>query len=293
MQQQPYPEMGFPETVQGYGAPGMPQPYGGSAYAAAPMPGPPMGFAPGPAVAPVGGFAPEVGGNVPAVRGPGIPGARYMGAVQDQETGTIIDRYVVTKRKPIPVQKRVPEVQEYMTYRVAHVPETRTVQVPVERMVPREETVMVPRVKMVPVREMVPQKVTKMVPQTFMTERSFTIQKPVRVPEKQQRTIMKVFEGQKIIETKEVHEYERPRLIPGRFRGASAQDPEPVGVEWRHAYYQGDAMPMDPYQGAQYATNDNTSPAAGQGYPTYDGGMGQIDPNARGEIQGPQRGQIH
>eukprot|EP00961_Rhodomonas_salina_P070269 943490-Rhodomonas_salina.2 len=27
---------------------------------------------------PVGGFAPEVGGQVPAVRGPGIPGARYF-----------------------------------------------------------------------------------------------------------------------------------------------------------------------------------------------------------------------
>jgi len=242
---------------------------------------------------------PPGGAGVPSVRGPSVPGARYAGAVQDPESGTIIDRYVVPKRRAVPVQKRVPEVQEYMTYRVGHVPETRTVQVPVERMVPKEETVMVPRVKMVPVREMVPQTVTKMVPQTFMTQKEFTVQKPVRIPERQQRTIMKVYEGQKIIETKEVLEYERPRLIPGRFRGAQAQQPEPVHVEWKHAYYQGDAQAQgyggaygSGYGGGGYEHDPYYNPAGHyhthDGYGGHDHGPGP-EAYGRTEIQGPSR----
>lgn len=53
-------------------------------------------------------------------------GHRFIGAVQDPETGTIIDKYSVPRRRAVPVQKRVPEVQEFMTYRVVHQPEVPT-----------------------------------------------------------------------------------------------------------------------------------------------------------------------
>lgn len=57
-------------------------------------------------------------------------------------------------------------------------------------------------------------------------------------------------------------EFERPRLIPGRFRRRQEQEPEPVGVEWKHAYYQ-DGMQyntQDPYYNPAYQTYEYVPP---------------------------------
>lgn len=34
----------------------------------------------------------------------------------------------------------------------------------------------------------------------------------------------------------QILEYERPRLIPGRFRGVTATEPAPRGMEWGQMY---------------------------------------------------------
>jgi hypothetical protein len=80
---------------------------------------------------------------------------------------------------------------------------------------------------------------TIMVPETFMTTQSVTVQKPVGVVQNRQRTIQKVIEGQKIIDSQQILQYERPRVqvIPGRMLGAEQPGVQQVGVQWNRAYY--------------------------------------------------------
>jgi hypothetical protein len=48
---------------------------------------------------------------------------RYVGAIQDPTTGSVIDRYSVPQRGVVPVRTVVPEVQEYQVYGQTMVPE--------------------------------------------------------------------------------------------------------------------------------------------------------------------------
>jgi hypothetical protein len=48
---------------------------------------------------------------------------RYVGAIQDPTTGSVIDRYAVPQRGVVPVRTVVPEVQEYQVYGQTMVPE--------------------------------------------------------------------------------------------------------------------------------------------------------------------------
>eukprot|EP00960_Hanusia_phi_P060558 764539-Hanusia_phi.AAC.12 len=77
-----------------------------------------------------------------------------------------------------------------------------------------------------------------MVPETIMTTQQVTTQKPVRTVQTMQRTVNKVVEGQKIVESQQVLEYERPKLIQGRFLGAKHTTPQEVDLRWTTEYYQ-------------------------------------------------------
>ncbi|EKX35558.1 hypothetical protein GUITHDRAFT_118265 [Guillardia theta CCMP2712] len=153
------------------------------------------------------------------------PSVRLEGSYKTS-TGSIIDRYIVPQRGVIPVRSVIPEVQQYQVHGTATVPEVKQVQVPRQRMVQVKETVMVPQTRI------------KMVPETVMTTQQVTTQKPVRTVQTMQRTVNKVVEGQKIVESQQVLEYERPKLIQGRFLGVKQTTPQEVDLRWTTEYYQ-------------------------------------------------------
>eukprot|EP00802_Teleaulax_amphioxeia_P011953 Tamp_11991.p1 GENE.Tamp_11991~~Tamp_11991.p1 ORF type:complete len:192 (+),score=30.75 Tamp_11991:495-1070(+) len=152
------------------------------------------------------------------------------------------------------------------------VPETRHIQVPKQIMVPVQETVMVPQVR------------TKMVPKMTTETRAVTVQKPVQTVQNMVRTVNKVVEGQKIVQSHQVIEYERPKVIQGRFLGMRQAGISEVGVQWTGQYYSGGSQQSEvaaagPVQyvrgGSQYVTA--TSPSlqyASPGYQYADAGYG-------------------
>jgi hypothetical protein len=154
------------------------------------------------------------------------PGARYSGTITDPNTGALIDRYVVPQRGAVPVRQVVPEVQTYQVVGETTVQETRQVQVPAQKMVEVEETVMVPQVR------------KRLVPQTYMTTQTITVSRPVKTVQNMQRTVHKVIEGQKIVESEQIIEYERPKIISGRYLGTQQAGVREVGVQWKSHFYQ-------------------------------------------------------
>ncbi len=99
-------------------------------------------------------------------------------------------------------------------------------QVPKQIMVPVQETIMVPQVR------------TKMVPKMTTETKAVTVQKPVQTVQTMVRTVNKVIEGQKIVQSHQVIEYERPKMIQGRFLGKQQAGITEVGVKWTGQYYQ-------------------------------------------------------
>ena len=99
-------------------------------------------------------------------------------------------------------------------------------QVPKQIMVAVQETVMVPQVR------------TKMVPKMTTETKAVTVQKPVQTVQTMVRTVNKVIEGQKIVQSHQVIEYERPKMIQGRFLGKQQAGITEVGVQWTGQYYQ-------------------------------------------------------
>jgi len=183
---------------------------------------------------------------------PNLPaGARYSNTYTNSATGSVIDRYVVPQQGTVPVRSVVPEQQQYQVKGQAMVPETRHIQVPKQIMVPVQETIMVPQVR------------TKMVPKMTTETKAVTVQKPVQTVQTMVRTVNKVIEGQKIVQSHQVIEYERPKMIQGRFLGKQQAGITEVGVKWTGQYYQkgvqavAAASPVQYVGGAQttYATS--------------------------------------
>jgi hypothetical protein len=180
-------------------------------------------------------------GVSPAVDPPAnLPaGARYQTTVRGTN-GALVDRYVVPQRSSVPVRSVVPEQEEYEVRGEKNVAETQHIQVPRQTMVPVQETIMVPQVR------------TRMVPKTYMETQARIVNKSVPTVQKMVRSVNKVFEGHKIIESEQVIEYERPRTIQGRFLSATQGNSAEVGVEWTSQYYQqethGVAAAMGPVQ---------------------------------------------
>jgi len=167
-----------------------------------------------------------VGSPVPQSAPPNLPyGARYQDTVQ--RGGSTIDRYVVPQRGTVPVRSVVPEQQQYQVTGQVMVPETRHVQVPKQIMVAVQETIMVPQVR------------TKMVPKMTTETRAVVVQKPVQTVQNMVRTVNKIVEGKKIVESHQVIEYERPKMIQGRFLGMRQAGIQEVGVQWTGQYYSG------------------------------------------------------
>jgi len=183
-----------------------------------------------------------------------VPGAKYQSSFTNPETGGIIDRYIVPQRSAVPVRQVVPEVQQFSVSKQIMVPDVKEIQVPQTRMVPQQHTVMEKRIKMVPVEEMVPRTVTKMVPEQYMTTQQVRTERAVTVQQPMQRTIQKVIEGQKIVEAAKVIEYERPRVIPGRYIGQSQTAAREVGLQWTKQYYSGVSQAQASGQAVTVAT---------------------------------------
>jgi len=207
------------------------------------------------------GYAGGFGSPVPASAPPNLPpGARFQDTVRGPN-GSIIDRYVVPQRGTVPVRSVVPEQQQYQVTGQVMVPETRHIQVPKQVMVPVQETVMVPQVR------------TKMVPRMTTETRAVTVQKPVQTVQNMVRTVNKVVEGQKIVQSHQVIEYERPKVIQGRFLGMRQAGISEVGVQWTGQYYSGGSQvaAAGPVQyvrgGTQYVTA--TSPSLQYAQPGY------------------------
>jgi hypothetical protein len=151
------------------------------------------------------------------------PGAAYTGSTARAD-GAIIDRYTVPQRQPVPVRTVVPEVQEYQVYGQTTVPETKHIQV--QKMVQVQETVMVPRQEVRTV--MVPEQRTKTVPQ--METQAIQVPKVMQTVQTMQRTVGKIIEGQKFIDSEQILEYERPRQ--GRFLGRSVTQGRETAPQW-------------------------------------------------------------
>ena len=144
----------------------------------------------------------------------------------------------------VPVRSVVPEQQQYQVKGQVMVPEKRHIQVPKTIMVPEKYTVMVPQVR------------TRMVPKITSETKAVMVQKPVVTMQNMVRTVQKVIEGQKIVQSYQVIEYERPKMIQGRFLGQKQAPIQEVGVQWTGQYYAGRSKvtPTSPpmmYQGAQ------------------------------------------
>lgn len=165
------------------------------------------------------------------------PGARFQETINGPN-GAIIDRYVVPQQHSVPVQSVVQEQQQYQVTGQVMEEKTRYIQVPKQIMVPVQETIMVPQV------------VTKMVPQMTMETQAVNYQVPVQTVQNMVRTVNKVVEGQKFVESQQVIEYERPKVIQGRFLGMSQGQSAEVGVQWTSEYYsgQGQEAPAGPVQ---------------------------------------------
>ena len=99
----------------------------------------------------------------------------------------------------VPVRSVVPEQQQYQVKGQVMVPEKRHIQVPKTIMVPEKYTVMVPQVR------------TRMVPKITSETKAVMVQKPVATMQNMVRTVQKVIEGQKIVQSYQVIEYERPK----------------------------------------------------------------------------------
>eukprot|EP00285_Hemiselmis_virescens_P013199 CAMPEP_0173379824 /NCGR_PEP_ID=MMETSP1356-20130122/2635_1 /TAXON_ID=77927 ORGANISM="Hemiselmis virescens, Strain PCC157" /NCGR_SAMPLE_ID=MMETSP1356 /ASSEMBLY_ACC=CAM_ASM_000847 /LENGTH=327 /DNA_ID=CAMNT_0014333233 /DNA_START=19 /DNA_END=1002 /DNA_ORIENTATION=+ len=151
------------------------------------------------------------------------PGAAYTGSMTRSD-GAVIDRYTVPQRQAIPVRSVVPEVQEYQVYGQTTVPETKHIQV--QKMVQVQETVMVPRVETRTV--MVPEQRTKTVPQ--METQAITVPKIMQTVQTMQKTVGKIIEGQKYLDSEQILEYERPRQ--GRFLGRNQSAARETAVQW-------------------------------------------------------------
>jgi hypothetical protein len=194
-------------------------------------------------------------------------GARYIGAEREMRDGkeVTIDRYAVPQRHVQQVEKLIEETKQVQVMEPRVVPETRTISVPMQRMVPEQYTVMVPRVKMVPVREMVPQVMTRMVPQQFMAPKNITVEKTIQVPRVQHVKVNWVRPGVVVHESQQVLEYERPRLIPGKFRGVTTTQSQPKGMQWGGMY------PISDEQARYLQTQGSMSRQYDNGYNFEDG----------------------
>lgn len=202
-------------------------------------------------------------------------GATYQGSVQKPD-GTVIDRYVVPQRAAVPVRQVVPEVQQYQVYGETTVPEVRQIQVPQTKMVQVQETVMVPQV------------VTKMVPQQEMVIQNITVQKPVQTVQTMQRTIGRVVEGQKFLNSSQIIEYERPRMIPGRYLGTQQTAAQEAGIQWNRSYYTNttnEAQAVTPPQITQVAAQQQVQYV--QGTTQYVQGTTQYVQAPTQYVQGP------
>jgi len=220
------------------------------------------------------GFSPQPTSDVPAgvQPPPNLPaGARFQDTVRGPH-GAVIDRYVVPQRGTVPVRSVVPEQQDYQVKGTAMVPETRHIQVPKQIMVPEQYTVMVPQVR------------TRMVPKTITETKSVTVQRPVQTVQNMTRTVNKVVEGQKIVQSHQIIEYERPKMIQGKFLGMKQAGISEVGVQWTGQYYQQGARgqkegatagPVQYVQGG-FAPSSSVQYASAGGYgdATYDSGYG-------------------
>jgi len=193
-----------------------------------------------------------------------------------------IDRYAVPQMHEQQVEKLIEETKQVTVMEPRVVPETRTIQVPMQRMVPQEHTIMVPRVKMVPVREMVPQTVTKMVPENFMAPKQITVEKTIQVPSVRNVKVNWVRPGKVVHESQQVLEYERPRLIPGKFRGVTSTQSHPRGMQWGGMYPISDEQARYlQTQGSMSRQYENTNFEDGPDY-----GYGADDGYYRGAPQG-------
>jgi len=266
-----------------YGGHGAPAGYGGSEMYQT------TGYGGGPAY---GSMAPQSyapqgqGGDEPGVEGTSykVPrGAKYIGAKEEVGANgktVVIDRYAVPQRHVQQVEKLIEETKQVTVMENKVVPETRTIQVPMQRMVPQQHTIMVPRVKMVPVREMVPQVVTKMVPENFMQAKNITTERTIQVPSQRNVKVNWVRPGQVVHESQQILEYERPRLIPGRFRQVIATQPKAMGMQWGGMY------PISDEQ-AGYLQTQGSMSRQYENNGAYGGARGEY----RGEdFDGPQDG---
>jgi len=113
---------------------------------------------------------------------------------------------------------------------------------------------------------MVPQVRTKMVPKMTTETRAVVVQKPVQTVQNMVRTVNKIVEGKKIVESHQVIEYERPKMIQGRFLGMRQAGIQEVGVQWTGQYYAGQGQDQrvavaGPVQYAAGAAVTATSPS--------------------------------
>merc|ERR1719352_979028 len=69
-----------------------------------------------------------------------------------------------------------------------------------------------------------------------MAPKDITVDKTIEVPMSRNVKVNWVRPGTVIHESQQILEYERPRLIPGRFRGVTATEPAPRGMEWGQMY---------------------------------------------------------
>jgi hypothetical protein len=119
-------------------------------------------------------------------------------------------------------------VKCFCCYVFTNVLETRiNTQVPKTVMVPEQYTVMVPQVR------------TRMVPKTTTETRTVTVNRPVETTQTMVRMVNKVVEGQKIVSSNQFLDYERPKMIQGKFLGARQGGIQEVGVQWTGQYYSG------------------------------------------------------